>query len=129
MNPAKTILLAEHDPFLINVYAVELRKCGYNISVVSNGENVLNRVRNIEPDLMILDASLPNSESNYHGLSVLKLVKDDLILKNLKVVMLCDAIQKKESEGKFFRLGSEKNFSKSESTAEEIAVEVKRLLN
>ena len=79
MDTAKTILLAEHDPFLINVYSKELRKYGYNTSVVSDGAIVLNRIRSIQPDLMILDVSLPHTENDYKGLSVLKSLRSDII--------------------------------------------------
>ena len=128
MDTAKTILLAEHDPFLINVYAKELRKCGYNTSVVSDGEIVLNRIRSIEPDLMILDAELPHPQNHYKGLSVLKSLRDDVMLKDLKVIMLHDVILP-QNKDKFFRLGISKHFSKAGHTAEEIVQEVKRMLN
>jgi len=119
MDNAKTILLAEHDPFLINVYAKELRKLGYKTSVVSDGEIVLNRIRNIEPDLMIMDASF---------LPALKSLREDIMLKDLKVVMLHNVSHPKHAE-KFFRFGVETHFSKSENTAEEIVNEVKRILS
>ena len=128
MDTAKTILLAEHDPFLINVYSRELRKYGYKTSVVSDGKIILNRIRSVEPALMILDAELPHSESDYKGLSVLKSLRDDVMLKDLKVVMLHDVILPKNKD-KFFRLGVHNHFSKAGHTAQEIVQEVKRILS
>ena len=128
MDNAKTILLAEHDPFLINIYTKELRKLGYNTSVVSDGAIVLNRIRSIEPDLMILDVSLPHPENNYKGLSVLKSLRSDILLKDLKVVMLHDSVLP-QNKDKFYRLGVNKHFSKAGHTAEEIGKEVKRILS
>ena len=128
MDTAKTILLAEHDPFLINVYSKELRKYGYNTSVVSDGAIVLNRSRSIQPDLMILDVSLPHTENDYKGLSVLKSLRSDIMLKDLKVIMLHDVLLP-QNKDKFFRLGVNKHFSKAGHTAGEIVQEVKRQLS
>ena len=128
MNSAKTILLAEHDAFLINVYASELRKSGYKTSVVSDEKIVLNRAKTIKPDLMILDASLQKSD----GVPLLKSLRNDILLKDLKVVMLHNTNLPSGPVGhaeKFFRFGVEKHFSKAENTAEEIVNEVKRILS
>lgn len=120
----KKILLAEDDAFLINVYANELRKSGYNISVAPDGEIAINRIKNINPDLLILDATLPK----INGLSVLKTLREDFGLRELKVVMLSNFNQEEEIKNNP-ELGVLKYFTKAENTAEEIANEIKRILS
>ena len=38
----KKVLLVEHDTFLIGVYAKELRKADFSVSVVNDEKNILN---------------------------------------------------------------------------------------
>jgi CheY-like chemotaxis protein len=120
----KKILLAEHDAFLINVYTSQLRKSGYSTSIAQNGEIAINRIKNINPDLLILDAGLPKID----GFSVLKTLREEMGLKELKIIMLSDFNQEKEiKESSAF--GIEKYFTKADNTAEEIVEEIKRILS
>jgi CheY-like chemotaxis protein len=123
----KKILLAEHDSFLINVYANELRKSDYNITIAPNGDIVVNRIKDIRPDLLILDINLPGSEDYPDGLSVLEKVREEMGLRELKVVMLFNF--DKDEVKKSYKFGVEKYFAKAENTAEEIAREIKRILS
>lgn len=120
----KNILLAEHDTFLINVYANQLRKSDYNISIAPDGEVALSRVKSNSPDLLILDADLPK----INGFSVLKILREDMGLKELKVVMLSNFYQNQgfeQPQG----LGVIKHFMKAENTAEEIVDEINKILS
>lgn len=125
----KKILLAEDDAFLIKVYANELRKSGYNISIAPDGELAVNRMKNNSMDLIIIDAALPKID----GFSVLKILREDMGLKELKVVMLSNFNQEDDSQAgtpkKIFELGVDKYFVKAENTAEEIVNEIKRILS
>ena len=107
----KKILLAEFDTFLINVYVNEFRKLGHSISIAPDGEIAINRIKNNNPDLLILDASLPK----INGSSVLKILREDMGLKELKVVMLSDFINEEENK-KNVGFGIIKQFMKAEST-------------
>ncbi len=123
MNSAKKILLAEDDAFLINVYANELRKLGA-VSVAPDGEIAISRIKIINPDLLILDASLAKID----GFSVLKIIREDLGLKELKIIMLSNYFQEEDTR-KIFDFGVIKFFAKAEYTAEEIANEIKKILS
>jgi len=128
----KKILLAEYDAFLINIYAGELRKSGYNISIALDGEGAINRVKSINPDLLILDASLPGTKECPDGFSVLKRLREDEAFKELKVVMLSNYTKEDNPENtskSILDFGVIKNFAKAEFTAEEIVDEVKRILS
>ncbi|MCX6721390.1 MAG: response regulator [Candidatus Staskawiczbacteria bacterium] len=124
----KTILLAEHDAFLINVYSSQLRKSGYSTIIALNGESAILRVKNINPDLLVLDAGLPNPPIDGGGLEVLKAIRQDLGLKNLKVVMLSD-FEQQEYISKSKQFGVIKCFLKAENTAEDIVEGIKAILN
>ena len=87
----KKILLAECDSFLINVYANQMRKSGYGVDFALDGELVLSKIKENNPDLLILDVVLPK----INGWEVLRIIKEDLKLKNLKVAMLSYLSKKK----------------------------------
>jgi len=128
----KKILLAENDLFLINVYAGQLRKHGYSISIALDGEIIVNRIKDINPDLLILDADLPGgpaTQTGYpSGFSVLKKLREDMGLKGLKVIMLSNFNQEKEV-AESLELGVVKCLSKAENTTEEIIEEIKKILS
>lgn len=118
----KKILLAEHDSFLINIYANEFRKLGHNIIVATDGKMVVNRIKSINPDLLILDAALPKID----GFNVLKTLREDNSFKELKTIMLSNFSKEDDEKND---LGIIRHFIKAENTAEEIACEIKRILN
>lgn len=124
----KTILLAEHDTFLINVYASQFRKSGYSTTIAANGQAALLRIKDVNPDLVILDVGLPNPPTGGDGMEVLRILRHELGRNDLKVVMLSDFHQKNDNNVSV-DLGILKYFSKTENTAEEIMQEIKSILS
>jgi DNA-binding response OmpR family regulator len=123
MNPKK-ILLAEHDTFLIGVYAKELRASGFSVSIVPEEKIVLERIESVNPDLLILDVCLPEGD----GISTLKNIRKNEKLKDLKVIMLSCFSDPDDIE-KSIELGATKFFAKAENTAEELVNEIKKILD
>jgi CheY-like chemotaxis protein len=119
----KKILLVENDAFLIGIYTNQLRKSGYSVSIALDGEVAISRIKNISPDLLILDINLPKMD----GLSVLKTLREDIGFKDLKVIMLSNFNQK-EKINDTLGFGVLKYFLKAENTAEEIVEEIKQIL-
>jgi two-component system, OmpR family, alkaline phosphatase synthesis response regulator PhoP len=56
---AKLILLAEDDPDIQLVARLALKRSGYRVTVVSNGRELLERVRDEKPDIVLLDWMMP----------------------------------------------------------------------
>jgi DNA-binding response OmpR family regulator len=120
----KKILLAEHNAFLINLYAKELRESGYEISVALDAQMAVSRAKEINFDLLILDAALPKMEE----FNLLKTLREDLGLSDLKVVMLSNFSQEEKIKNSQ-DLCAIKYFLKTENTAKDIAEGVKHLLS
>lgn len=118
------ILLAEHDEFLIKVYANQIRKMGHSLTIATDGDLAISKARNIEPDLLVLDISLPKINS----FKILKTIKHDPGLKKTKVIILSNFNQEDDIK-ESFELGAIKHFKKEESTAEDIAHGIKTLLS
>src|SRR3989344_4901690 len=80
----KTILLAEDDPFIMDIYSSQLRREGFKVDIAKDGESALEKIKNSYPDLLVLDINLPKM----NGCEILKILKNDPKTKNLKIIVL-----------------------------------------
>jgi len=119
----KKILLAEGNSFLLGIYASQIRKNGYGVDFASDGELVLIKIKENNPDLLLLDVALPK----INGWEVLRMIKEDIKSKNLKVAVLADFGEKEDIQ-KSIEMGAIKYFIKAEHTSEDIAREIKIML-
>lgn len=117
------IFLAEDDPFLTNIYTKKLQEAGFEVEVVGNGSKVLNQIFQRKPDILLLDIVLPDIP----GWEILKRIKEDPILADLKVVILSSLGQQEEVE-KGLALGAEGYLIKTQFKPSEIVEKVKEFL-
>jgi DNA-binding response OmpR family regulator len=59
MNPKPSILLADDDTAITNNLAPFLERSGFSVTVAGNGEEALQQVLTVNPDLLILDVLMP----------------------------------------------------------------------
>ncbi|MFH1575823.1 MAG: response regulator [Candidatus Nealsonbacteria bacterium] len=119
----KKILLAEDDPFIVDIYTTKLKEAGLNVEVVSEGDEVLAKVRKQKPNLLLLDIVLPTM----NGWEILRAIRQSEDLKSLAVVILSNLYQKDEVE-KGLKLGALKYMIKAHYTPSEVVQEVKKIL-
>lgn len=81
---ATRVLITENEPHIIESLTFVLKREGYEVSSVLDGEAAVKRLRSDPPDIMILDIMLPK----LNGFEVLKLVKSDPDLQSLPVIVL-----------------------------------------
>lgn len=55
----KTVLLADDNPGIVDLLTMILKDEGIHVETAANGEEVLDRVRSVQPDLIILDIMMP----------------------------------------------------------------------
>src|SRR3990167_10910144 len=120
----KKILLVEDDPFLIDIYKDKLEESGYAVETVEDGDQVLNKITEARPDLVLLDIILPNVD----GWEILRTIRNKPDTKDLKVIILSNLGQKEEVE-KGVDLGATKYLIKAHFTPSEVIKEIKELLN
>jgi len=85
MNPAGAkVLLVEDDRFLRRAAEATLRKGGFAVTVAVDGEEALNVVRTVSPDIILLDLIMPKIQ----GFEVLRRLKEDLDTRDIPVVVL-----------------------------------------
>jgi len=117
------ILLVEDDPFLIDIYCTKLEEAGFKISIVKDGEKVLETTKREKPNLIILDIVLPSVD----GWQILKQIKKESALKETKIIIFSNLSQKEEIE-KGLSLGADRYFIKSDYTPSQVLEEINKLL-
>jgi DNA-binding response OmpR family regulator len=119
----KSILLVEDDPFLIDIYTTKLKEADFSVEVATDGNEGLQKAKENPPDLIVLDIVLPHID----GWEVLKEIKNDKKLKDLKVVIISNLGQKEEVE-KGLKIGATKYLIKAHYTPSEVVEEIKATL-
>jgi CheY-like chemotaxis protein len=75
-------LVVDDDPTNVEVLRVRLSAQGYEVVTAIDGEEGLQRARELEPDLVLLDVMMPKLD----GISVLKELKADITLRFMPVM-------------------------------------------
>lgn len=91
----KTILCIEDDPFIGDMYARSLRKAGYEVTLINNGQAGLQAATEKQFDLILLDILLPEKQ----GTDVLNALRGegrDLVPKS-RLLVLTNFSQDQES--------------------------------
>jgi two-component system phosphate regulon response regulator PhoB len=78
------VLLVEDDAAVAEMYRARLEMAGYRVLTAGDGETALRLIREIGPDLVLLDYRLPRLD----GPAVLKALRDDERTRGQAVVVL-----------------------------------------
>lgn len=86
----RKILIVEDELYIRELYARALRQEGYEVEESDNGEDALNKIKENEYDLILLDIMIPK----LNGLQVLENLKaDNMEDKNSKIILLTNLDQ------------------------------------
>lgn len=78
------VLIAEDEPSILESLDFILRRAGWSIESVTDGDAVLERVRRMPPRVLVLDVMLPKRS----GFDVLKQLRADIETRGLPVLIL-----------------------------------------
>jgi DNA-binding response OmpR family regulator len=78
------VVLVEDDPAVSEMYRVRLEMDGFRVLVAGDGESGLRLIRELAPELVLLDSRLPRLD----GASVLRALRADERTRTQAVVML-----------------------------------------
>ncbi len=94
----KTILIAEDDPFIRDIAEQKLQQAGYDVHKTFDGAAVVQKVIELQPDLLLLDLALPH----VHGFAVLEDLRNRSDFQKLPVIVFSNEnmpdIQKRVQE-------------------------------
>lgn len=116
-----TILLAEDDLTLSELYTDRLKQEGFIVLNAGNGEEVLELLRENSPALILLDVMMPKM----NGLDALKEIKNNPKTKNIPVIIVTALVQEIEQISKMMTQ-ADAYIVKSEVLPGEIIEEVKK---
>mgnify|MGYP006291090135 CR=1 FL=1 len=119
----KKILIVEDDKFLRELISQKLVKEGFDIAEAVDGEQAVKKVKDVDPDLILLDLILPGID----GFEVLTKIKEDPVLAEVPVIVLSNLGQKDDIE-KGLNLGATDYLIKAHFTPSEIIEKVKKNL-
>ncbi len=117
------ILLVEDDQALIDIYSITFSHENFIVDVARDGQECLQRVKNIKPDIILLDIIMPK----INGLQALEKLKTDTETKDIPVIMLSN-IAESDQEKHSLELGAEKYIIKSHYLPMEIVPIIKEAL-
>jgi len=123
-DPKKTILIIEDDKFLRDLIAQKLLREGFGIAEAVDGEKGLKKVKEVKPDLILLDLILPGMD----GFEVLAKIKEEPVLAEIPVIILSNLGQKDDIE-RGLKLGAIDYLIKAHFTPGEIIEKIKKVLS
>jgi DNA-binding response OmpR family regulator len=119
---AVDVLIAEDEPSILESLDFILRRAGFSIASVTDGDAALTAIRRERPRLVVLDVMLPKRS----GFDVLKQIRADALTRELPVLILTakgQAQDRRTAE----ELGASSFVTKPYSNADVVGA-VKRLL-
>jgi DNA-binding response OmpR family regulator len=118
------ILIAEDDKFLANAYRVKLKKAGFEVKIVTDGEEAMQALQVEIPDLLLLDLVMPKKD----GFSVLEDMSKTEQYKKIPVIVASNLGQKEDIE-KAKNLGAKDYIVKSDLGISEVVDKINANLN
>ena len=89
MKESPTILLVDDDRDFVEATKIVLESAPYDVAVAYDGDEALRKVKEVDPDLIILDIIMPEQ----HGFKVCEALKSDPDLSKIPVIMLTSLSQ------------------------------------
>ncbi len=90
----KTILIVEDEVNLVELLKFRLESKGYNVETAFDGEDGLDKIGKVRPDLIILDIMMPKID----GYEVCRRLKADQKTKDIPIIILTARTQNKDMD-------------------------------
>ena len=90
----KKILIIDDDKLLINLLKRKLSNAGYEVIIATNGEEGIKKIREIIPDLILLDITMPVM----NGYEVIEQMSKEDNIKNIPLVVISNSGEPVEIE-------------------------------
>jgi CheY-like chemotaxis protein len=116
---AKKILIIEDEEILSNLLKDKLTELGYEAYIVDDGIHGLEAIREIVPDLILLDIVMPRMG----GFELMEKMQEDSSIKNIPVVIISNSGQPVEID-KAKQLGAKDWLIKTEFDPQEVVEKV-----
>lgn len=123
-NSKKTIMIAEDDAFIGDIYEVKLKSAGYNVILANDGRNAIEKLENgVKPNILLLDIVMPYMD----GFDVLEALNNREEWKAIPVVLLTNLSQKDDVD-RGLKLGAKDFLIKSHFTPTEVLAKIEKYI-
>lgn len=120
----KKIFLVEDDPFLSALLKSRLTKEGFDLIHVKDGEEAINLLRDIKPDIILMDIILPRKS----GFEVMEELRGDPQISSAPIMIISNLGQDSDIQrGK--ELGAVEYFVKAKISIDELIEKIKEYLD
>jgi signal transduction histidine kinase len=113
LNQNTSILIVDDDPNAFDVIEAHLYREGYDLFYAASGEEALNLLDSIEPDVILLDVMMPK----LNGIEVCRTIKSDSHWKHVPVIIVT-ALNSKEDLARSLNAGADDFITKPVSGIE-----------
>jgi len=117
------ILIVDDEPNIVLALELLMKRAGYEVQSVDDGQKAFDAVREFRPDVIILDIMMPKMD----GYEVCQLIRADASLKDISIIMLTAKGREVERE-KGLALGADYYITKPFSTRD-VMMRVKEILS
>jgi len=119
------VALVEDDPFLREICSKKLAKEGYTVYEAIDGQQALDTIKKVKPDIVLLDIILPAID----GFQILHELRQnpDKAIASVPIIMLSNLGQDDDIK-KAMEMGANDYLVKAHFTTEEIAEKIKKTL-
>ena len=115
-------MLIEDEPDLIELFGSSLKSAGFQVESIESGEEALATIKEIKPDLVLLDLIIPKKD----GYEVLKEIQCDQAVKNTLVYVFSNLTQKDEI-ARALKLGAKDYLIKSDYTPSKLVEKINQI--
>jgi DNA-binding response OmpR family regulator len=115
------VLICEDDEMVLKMVEFRLRKEGYEIHLASDGKEALEKVKSVQPDIIITDIMMPYLT----GLEIVHRIRKEMALRTPIIIVSSIGLEKTVLEA--FQLGAD-DFITKPFSPNELSVRVKKLL-
>lgn len=119
----KTILIADDDQFITTLYETKLQKEGMDVVLAADGEEAIQKLQDMVPDLILLDIQMPK----INGVQVLTYIRAHPVLKEIPVIIFSNAYADKLVD-QAWAAGATKFLTKNQCTPNDLVLEVRHTM-
>lgn len=120
---AHLILIAEDDQFLLNAYKHQLEPDGYTLEIAKDGQEAIDKLATITPDLILLDLVMPKKS----GMEVLRALRANPKTAKIPVIVATN-ISNPSDQAECEKLGAVQYTIKTDVSMQQLSALVKKTL-
>ena len=118
---SQKILIVDDDPFVIDMYVLKFKERGFDVETASNGTAALQKYKEWQPEVVLLDVVLPMMD----GFEIFREIKK---IGRTPVIIFLTNFGEKQDVDRGLKMGADGYIIKAHFTPSEVVEKVQHLL-